>query len=128
MRVLSLAAALLLLLAGCGRGKEEPNTAMSAPCYETSRQCMKVCDDTEQNASAASVSCRDTCNGSYKAAVAVCADTTSKDGRPGCMDKANQDFGECLNGCQNAFDKVRKDAVDCRNTCVDQLQRCTSVK
>jgi hypothetical protein len=127
MRVLAIGAASLFLLAGCGRGTEEPKTATSATCYEVSRQCMKVCDDTEQNASAASVSCRDTCNGSYKAAVAVCADT-NKDSRLGCMDKANQDFGECLNGCQDAFDKVRKDAVDCRNTCVDQLQRCTSAK
>jgi hypothetical protein len=124
MRLASLAAALLLLLAACGGAKEQPKTT----CYDTSRQCMKVCDESEQNASAASIGCRDTCNGSYKAAVSVCADTTSKDSRPGCMDKANQDFGECLNGCQGAFDKVRKDAVDCRNTCVDELQRCTSTK
>jgi hypothetical protein len=87
---------------------------------------MKVCDDTEQNASAASVGCRNTCNGSYQAAVGLCAEVTDREKRQGCMDKANQDFGDCLKGCQDSLDNAHKDALQCRNTCVDQLQQCTS--
>ncbi|MEN3355989.1 MAG: hypothetical protein V7640_4147 [Betaproteobacteria bacterium] len=125
MRLVAIAAALLLVMAGCGRAKEEPKTTT---CYDTSRQCMKVCDETEQNAAAASVGCRDTCNGSYKAAVGVCAEMSDRDKRQACIDNANQDFGDCLGGCQVTLDKARKDALDCRNTCVDQLQQCTSGK
>jgi hypothetical protein len=123
-RLLILAAA-FAALAACGDKKQQ--AAASAKCYETSRQCIKVCDDTEQNAAAASLGCSDTCNGSYKAAVAICADMTP-DKRAECMNKAGEDFGGCLRGCQDSFDKARKDALGCRNTCVDQLERCTSGK
>jgi hypothetical protein len=120
---LLIAAAAFAALAACGDKKQQ--AATSAKCYETSRQCIKVCDDTEQNASAASMGCRDTCNGSYKAAVATCADLTP-DRRTECMNKAGEEFSGCLKGCQDAFDKAHQDALACRNTCVDQLERCTS--
>ena len=121
---LLLTAAAFAALAACGDGEQQ--AATSAKCYEISRQCVKVCDDTEQNASAASVGCRDTCNGSYQAAVAICADLASSDRRRDCMRTANEEFGGCLKGCQDSFEKARKDAQICRNTCVDQLERCTS--
>jgi hypothetical protein len=118
-------AAVFAALAACGDKKEQ--AATSAKCYESSRQCIKVCDETEQNASAASVGCRDTCNGSYRAAVVTCADLTP-DRRAECMNKASEDFGGCLKGCQDSFDKARQAALGCRNTCVDQLERCASGK
>lgn len=51
---------------------------------------------------------------------------TDREKRQGCMDKANQDFGDCLKGCQDSLDNTREDALQCRNTCIDQLQQCTT--
>ena len=61
-------------LVACGDKQEHATT--SAQYYESSRQCIRDCDETEQNASSSSVGCRDTFNGSYRAAVVTCADGT----------------------------------------------------